>query len=615
MTLLAFMTVWLFQALAGRVTLEIETPGGGHRISVGDTFYITVTAIDEPGNLDLSPSFPGAKCVYKAPFQQVSSHSDGRHTVTSRRVGLTLTLKAVKPGKYKYGPVSVGKSRSNTVSYEIVNGPAGVSGGASSGGASRSGSTSADPFADEDPNAGPTFIGKGSDELFLVANVSKTRAWEQEALVYTVKLYTTCEPIKFLGATAAPKFDGFVVEESKDVSSSLSFESYKGKTYSTAIIARYIIFPQKTGKLRITGNTYTVSTDARQYYHDPYYQTLTVRRPISLNVTPNDLVVDVQPLPSPQPAGFSGGVGQFRLSARLATQKFNANQAGSIIYEITGTGNLRYVKLPDLAGIYPPELDIFTPESKDDLTVGASNVSGRVTFDYSFMPRESGEYRIPEVPLVFFNPSTGKYETVRARGFDISVGKGDASARSQKVARFDRDLMTVDIASASSRSAWIDGFPYWLWYIVPVVGLLLALLIWRKHMKDHADMVSLRSRRAGKMARRRLRKAAACMKRGDADHFYDEVLTALWGYLSDKLKMPTSELTRQNVRETLAARGVGDSELDPLIELIDDCEFARYAPSRSGGRMEHVYENAVAVINGIDSRLSQNQTKGGHHDA
>ncbi|MDE6299867.1 MAG: BatD family protein, partial [Muribaculaceae bacterium] len=361
---------------------------------------------------------------------------------------------------------------------------------------------------------GPRFIGKGNGNLFLKADVSRSTAYEQEALVYTVKLYTTYDAIKFIGATAAPKFEGFVVEESKDISTSLEYETYNGKTYATAIIARYIIFPQMQGQLKVLGNTYTVSVDEREYYQDPFWGSMSVPKSLQLNVTPNDLTINVKGLPQPVPANFSGGVGQFKIASELPSQNFLSNQAASVVYTVTGTGNLKYVKLPDLNALYPPQLEVYSPTPEVNATVGRSNVSGSARFDYSFMPLEPGSFTIPSVELVFFNPQSGKYETSVARGYNIIVGKGKGSEKSQTRGNlsFRPELKKVGDNLAFSHTPYVYKWGYWLWFILPVLILAGVATYYRAYLKANADILAVRSRKASKMARMRLRKAERCMR-------------------------------------------------------------------------------------------------------
>lgn len=582
-----------------------QSPGRGKRtVEVGDMFYIYMEVQDIDARPEVPKSVPGAKVMYFERTGQSSSFSsvNGR-TTQSFSYTYTITLRATKEGSFSYGPVTVGGVRSNKVSYHIgaqgaQNGPAASSAAPGNG---RAG-------ADSDK---PKFIGKGDGNLFLRASVSKSSAYEQEALVYTVKLYTTYDAIKFIGASAAPKFDGFVVEESKAISSQLNYETYNGKTYATAVIARYIIFPQMTGSLKVSGNTYTVAVDQREYYHDPFFGSMSYSTPLQLNVTPNDLSVNVKPLPVPKPADFSGGVGKFSITSSLKSSEFKTNQAAAIVYTVSGSGNLKYVQLPDLQSIYPPQIEIYTPTTKQNISAGSSNVSGNVTFDYTFMPLEEGNVTIPEVKLVYFNPETQKYETSVARGYTVNVGKGKSSARSQsrKTVRFNPELLRVNPDKLSVRHVpVIRSFPYWLCFILPVVILAVALIVYKRYVSMHADIAALNSRRADKLARRRLKRAHDALRKGDVENFYTELLKALWGYLGDKLKMPTSELMRDNIRQVLAEKGIPESVVEDLISLIDEAEFAKYSSAGGKEGMDAAYSHAIDTINSLEESFKTSKT-------
>lgn len=584
---------------AAKVDLRVSARGGENSIEVGQEFHIYYTVTNTDAQPQTPKSVPGAKVNYFTLSSQSSSfHSVNGHTTQSVTATYVVTLRAVKEGTYKFGPVSVGGVKSNVITYTIV--PAGSGGhrgnvpGNSGSGSQRAGNT--------DNNGKPTFIGKGNDKLFMRASLSKSSAYEQEALVYTVKLYTTYSSIRFIGATAAPKFDGFVVEESNDISSSLSYETYQGRQYATAVIARYIIFPQQDGNLKIKGNTYTVSTDEMEYYDDPFFSTMAVRRPIQLNVTPNDLQVNVRPLPQPAPAGFSGGVGTFSISSSLPSSNFKSNFASTIIYRITGTGNIKYIHLPDLNSIYPPELEVYSPKTDVSARASSTNVSGTSTFDYTFMPLEEGDFRIPPVTLVYFNPQTGKYEKSEARGYEISVSKGKASAKSQTRNRlkYDSGLSEVSVLSFDHSPYVMSPF-FWLFYILPVIALGTVMVIYRKYINMHADVSGMKSRKAGKVASRRLANAAKCLQSGDSSRFYDEMLSALWGYVSDKLRIPTSDLNRQNVGARLQESGVDQSEVDTFLSLVDDCEMAKYSPASSETELKQIYSKGADLIGNLEN--------------
>ena len=578
---------------AAKVSMQVEMPRGKRGIGVGDTFWISVKLTDIESKLSQPSNVPGAKLVY---FSQTGHSSqstivNGNFSHTTS-VTYTMTLKAEKEGNFKFGPLTVDGIKSNTVSYSIGKKDTSLS---QSGGQSSS---------SQDDQNGPKFIGKGDDKLFLRANVSKTSAFEQEALVYTIKLYSSYAGVKFAGATSAPTFDGFVIEESKINTIQMDYETYNGKTYATAEIARYIIFPQTTGDLIVLGNTYTISVNSQEYYKDPDWGHLTINRPVNLNVKPNDLIVKVKPLPSPRPANFSGGVGEFEIKSELQNSKLKTNHAASIVYSISGSGNLKYLKLPDLNNIFPSQLEVYSPSVKENISVNSNNTVGDISFDYSFMPLEEGEYAIPSVELVYFNPSTGKYETKQAKGYNVEVTKGEVSSKSQKKDRLVYNTKLEDVGvNKSSTKLIVDSLSYWLWYIVPILLLIIAISIYRRRINDLADIDLLKSKKANKVARKRLKKAEICLRAKDVDKFYDEILSAMWGYIGDKLRIPISDLNRENVRQKLGDAGVNSEDLDSLISLIDECEFAKYSSSLGQISMDNVYMHACDVINKLDNSL------------
>ncbi len=565
-------------------SVQISVTSRGSRICVGDRFTVIVTAENVNGTLP-HINIGGATNDSFVQSQQVENINGKERSTTTYR----MICRATTPGSYTIGPINVGGVKSNIFKYTIHQGNGQSSSGAGQGNA-----------APNNGSSNPTFIGKGNENLFMRASVSKTTAYEQEALVYTVKLYSTYSRIKFIGATASPKFDGFVVEESKQTDNQLRYETYQGKIYATAVIARYIIFPQMTGNLKVTGNTYTVSVDEREYYNDQFFGQMAVSRPLKLTVSPNDLNVSVKALPSPKPADFSGGVGKFSISSSMPSTSLRTGETASIVYTVSGSGNLKYVTLPDLALVYPKQIEVYSPQTDVKANVGASSVSGTVKFDYSLMPDEEGEYKIPDVTLVYFNPETGNYEKSVAKGYTVTVGKGKASAKSHRNrAKFDDKLLPVTVGYDAANL--ISSWAYWLVYVIAVLLLLTAAVVYRKYVKANADISAVMSRKASKMARRRLRKAAECMRRGDTASFYDEMLHALWGYISYKLKMPTSELSRDNISEVLLGAGIMQQSVSMLIELIDNCEFAKYSPSNEqADSMNSVYDNGAEVINQLE---------------
>ncbi|MCH5242119.1 MAG: protein BatD [Muribaculaceae bacterium] len=599
-----FLTIILIVLIGGidlfaqSVTIAVSPARGKREISVGDLFYINIVVKDINANPEKPTDVGGANLVYFDRTGQSSSFSSiNGKTTQSTSYTWTATLRAQTEGQYSFGPVTVGGIKSNIVKYAI---------GAPMPSQQPNPGNTTTPQRNIDPDK-PEYIGKGDGNLFMRAEVSQSSAYVNQAILYTVKLYSTYDAIKFIGATASPKFDGFVVEESKDISTSLEYETYNGKTYATAIIARYIIFPQHEGTLSVKGNTYTVSVDQREYYRDPFYGHLSVSKPLQLNVTPNELTVKVKSLPTPVPSDFSGGVGNFHLTSSLPAQKFVTNQVGSIVYTIEGTGNIKYITLPDLQNLYPSELEVYTPTTESNITIGRTNVSGSIKYDYSFMPLEWGNYRLPDIKLVYFNPSTEKYETSVARGYEIAVERGTGSEKSQTQATntFDSQLLPVNTNLSFIHRPYVYGFFYWLFYIIPIGGIIIAYVSYKSYLASHSDILAVRSRKANRMARKRLKRAYAYMTAKDRNSFYDEIISSLWGYLGDKLRIPISELSRENISGKLAMQDISDKDIDNLIKLIDDVEFEKYAPSASSTEMSDIYERTIATMNSLEEAFKK----------
>lgn len=599
--LLVIATITVFSTDAAKLTLSIENPRGQRAIGVGDVFYIKYT-LENAGSLKVPTpsSVPGCKVLY---FDKTGTSSSitiiNGKTTQSSAITYTITLRAEKEGEFSYGPLSIGNLNSNQVKYKI--GPKGS-------GSNRMQQNTAPQASgnQQDPDK-PMYIGTGDNELFLKAYLSKSEAYEQEALVYTVKLYSTYGGVRYIGAAAAPTFDGFVIEESNDVSTQLDFETYNGKSYATAIIAKYIIFPQMPGNLNILGNTYTVSVNAHEYYHDPFFGKMALNKPVQLNVKPNDLAIKVKSLPLPKPVNFSGGVGKFSLSSELPVKELRTNQAASILYKVSGTGNIKYVKLPDLNTIFPQQLEVFSPTTEVESKVVGNNISGKSVFDYSFMPLEIGRFSIPKVELVYFNPESGKYESSFADDYEVMISKGEVSAKSQVKDRlkFSDSLLQYDDNDSKISVLLVDKFSYWLCYIIPIFLLVGVIIYNRRRLKELSNVALLKSKKANKEARRRLKKAANCMMNKDVDKFYDEMLSALWGYISDKLGIPTSELNRDNVSHSILDKGVDEPIVEEFISLLDNCEFAKYASSMSSNNMHDIYDLGCDIIDKLENSIKK----------
>lgn len=441
-----------------------------------------------------------------------------------------------------------------------------------------------------------------SDDVLVRIILSKSSAYEQEAIGCTIKLYTKYSISSFL-PTRQPAFDGFLIQE-VDVQPSLNqMETYNGQNYMTAVLKKCIIFPQKSGKLTINSGNYDISVVQYDNVNMGMFQ---VRQPkeAKIKVNSNSASINIFPLPQPQPNGFTGAVGTFNIDSRLIGNSFRTNDPATLIYTISGTGNIKYVKEPVID--FPTEFEQYTPKNDIDAEVQGNDVTGRMTVEYTFVPQSVGDFTIGSNKFVYFNPQTKQYVTLNTPSYLIKVAKGvsaPVTTDQKDVENKNSDIRHIYLGDKNPmKQHHLVVFESWYWILY--IGLLIVagavLAINRRNARLNADVTGRRTAKASKVARRRLKAAEGFMKSGDSDKFYEEMLRAIWGYLSDKLSMPVSQLSRDNISATLASKGYSEENANAIVAVLDDCEMARYTPD-SSSHMDSVYERGVNAINKLES--------------
>ncbi|MDE6390924.1 MAG: BatD family protein, partial [Duncaniella sp.] len=277
----------------------------------------------------------------------------------------------------------------------------------------------------------------------------------------------------------------------------------------------------------------------------------------------------------------------------------------TLIYTISGTGNIKYLKEPEID--FPSEFELYSPKSDIDTRVSGSDVSGTMTVEYTFVPQSVGSFTIGSDKFVYFNPSSGQYVTLSTPTYPIKVAKGlsaPAATEDQKaIENKNSDIRHIYLGDKNptfSHSLAVERPFYWLLYLVTALAAAGCIVLNRHTARRNADIAGTRHARASKVARKRFKAASAYLREKDSDKFYEEMLHALWGYLSDKLVIPTSQLTRQNISDALSRNGYPAEVIDPVIAVIDDCEMARYTPG-SSARMDSVYEAGATAVNNLES--------------
>lgn len=590
-------------ALAQTVTLQApEVCEVGQRINI--SYKVDTQDVDDiqVGNFSGFDLLYGPSTSSQSSFQMINGK-----TTHSSSLTFTYVLLAKKEGEYKLPAASVkvnGKTiRSGVADITILpastpNQSSGQSSSSSSSSSSRQSSSSDKRVSDKD--------------LFITATISKTKVFEQEAVLLTYKLYTLVNIRQLMGEM--PELDGFHCQElNSKAQLSLKYEHYNGRNYGTAIWRQYLLYPQKDGKLTIPSVSFDAEIEVANQSADPFdifFGGGSLTQIVSKKIRTPKLEVDVRPLPQPRPTNFSGAVGKFSMTGTLSPEQLNANDAAALQLVVSGQGNMKLMKAP--VTDFPKDFEVYNPKETDKTNNTANGAKGNVVYDYVVVPRHGGKYAIAPAEFVYFNPETEKYVTLKTDSFHMAVAKGNvvssATSASEKedVRVLSSDIHYIKTNKANIREH-VDGF-FGTWkYIGIYVGLLAVffavLAIFHRQAKANADLVRKRGKRAGKEATKRLKVARKLLNEQNAAAFYEEVLRALLGYVANKLNISTTHLTKDNVRESLSTRGVDEKLIEEYMSVLESCEFARFAPGDPQSTMDKIYESASQVINDLNKNL------------
>lgn len=453
-----------------------------------------------------------------------------------------------------------------------------------------------------------------SGDIFVNLSVSRKDVYVGEPILATVKLFTKVD-LSGINEIKYPSFNNFLKSDIETPPlTSLQQESINGIMYGTGVIQRFLLYPQVSGLVTIDPVQITVLAQQKSGQSDPFFGDFFA----SYQTVPKALAskavnINVKPLPGTKPDDFSGVVGKIDMKATLSKDTVNVNDAVNYKITISGTGNLKIASTPSIK--MTPDVEVYDPKISDDLKTGMNGASGSKTFEYLLIPRHYGDFTIPPVTYSYFNTTTGKYETLTTNEYHFYARKVNDQQSGITVfggvSREDVKYLGKDIRFIKSEPGrlfksgkiLISESSFYIAYIISFMAFLLILFVRREHVRRNADLSLVRNRKAGKVAVKRLHTAAVCLKNQEIDKFYEEILKSLWGYLSDKLSIPGSSLTRVNASEALTARGVTEEKIASLNSILDTCEYARFAPSASGTEAENIYEGASSFIRSVENTI------------
>lgn len=593
--LLIFITLAFIMPLAlAEATFTVIPP---RQVIAGNRFAVTFRLQNAEGSSLNAPQINGCTLLYGPSTSTMQSYQvvNGQATSTSS-VDYTYTYRADKAGTFTIGSASIvanGKTlRTREVQFKVL--PADSQPSAQRGTQPQ---VSVDDFTTQTPDKQVT-----KDDVFVRIILSKSQAYEQEAIECTIKLYTKYQISSFM-PTTQPSFDGFLIDEANVQPALNEMEHYRGQNYMTAILKKCIIFPQKSGKLNINSGKYDLTVVQYERINMGFFgSTRPVEKKIQVNS--NSASVNILELPHPQPEGFNGAVGQFTIDSRLNASSFRTNEAASLTYTIKGTGNIKYLKEPTID--FPTEFEQYTPKTDISSHVAGSNVTGSMSVEYTFVPQSVGKFKIGADKFVYFNPSSKKYVTLTTPSYDINVAKGASSSGStvdkQDIKAKNTDIRHIklgDNSLAQTHLLLVRTWWYWGIYVLLTAMLVASVAFTAKRIKLNADIQGRKLAKANKVARQRLKTAAKFIKAKDKEKFYDEILRAIWGYLSDKLSIPVSQLSRQNIANELLKYGASESLAQQFITILDECEMARYTPQQNENQLESIYNQASSAMNAM----------------
>ncbi len=589
-------------------------------VNVGEQFQYKVEG-SERGEVMLPP-LAGFQLL-AGPFSSYSSTSqwiNGKMTMQTL-VTYTYVFRATRAGSYTIAPstITVGRKemKTNEVNLEVI--PEGeTSRGKGQGNAAQGGQ--AQPEGGQSQEQAEGRVSDEEPPVFLRVIPSRREVYVGEQFVSGLKVFTRVNT-RPAGASADLAYEGFY-KKSVDADATAQRQDINGQQYVTQVIQRHILIPQKSGEITIApyqsewmvpqrvqrrtpGNVFD------DFFNDPFFDSFQDRQ-VSLSTLP--VTIRVKPLPGGAPEGYGGAVGSFTMTAELSKDEVSENEALSLRVTISGSGNLPLLEEPEVN--LPPDHDLYETSRSLNISTSGNRLRGSVTFEYPIVARHAGRFRIPPVNFAWFDPDAGTYRTVTTSEFNFSVLKGEPvestgpvfipGVMQENVENIGTDIRDIsrDSQEFSPLSYALMGQRIYRWAYAAIAFLaLLAIVSLRLVARKNADLTLVKNRRASRMAHSRLKKADRFRRTGEQDEFYEEVGKTIWGYLSDKLSIETSNLSRDAVLDMLQQRGMGEQVRDDFLRILDNSEFSRFAPTSEKSEVNQLFNEASELIKNLENNL------------
>ena len=582
------------------------------QVIMGKPFQLTYT-VNQRGKDLRAPEFTDFDYVAGPYTSQSSSTSfvNGKRT-SSFTMSYTYTLVASKEGSFTISPatIKVGGETYTSNGVRITVLPPDQPSNANVASQQRNANNTSTTGQQREANNAT------EGNIFIRTLVSKTKVHEQEAILLSYKLYFAgVDVAQFTNNTRLPEFKGFLKQELEMGEIQTELEHYNGRNYQTAILYRTLLFPQRSGDIHIEPAQFEAvlrvqnRAQVRSIFDDFFGSYTTVAKPLASS----GVTIHVSELPTGKPIGFSGGVGQFNISSKISSTDLQANEAVTLTITIQGTGNMKLLKTPAID--WPEGFEVYDPKVTNNFKTTTAGLSGTKTIEYLAIPRAGGTYTIPAIPFSYYDTQADTYKMLTTPEYTLTIARGANEENSTAVVNTFVQKEDIQQLGSDIRYIYANELPefqihhsrltfgtltFWLCYLLPALLATLLFIIFRKQIKENADITRVRYKKANKVAQRRLKVAAMLLKENKKEAFYEEIERAAWTYLSDRLSVPTAQLSKENIAQILSSKGVAQELISQLLEVLANAEFACYAPT-SDHAMQNIYDDITKIINQLEN--------------
>jgi hypothetical protein len=614
--------VFTFIAFAFSQTATLTATTNSTKVALGSYLQVTYTLKNGSAESFVKPAFKNFSVTgqYMSSGGGMTMYINGKKMNTDGGESTwTYTLIPTATGKFT---IDAAKAKvngawisSNTLTIEVSN---------------SGGSSATKPSSSQSSNTTTTTADVNDADIFIKAVADKANPYMGEQVIVTYKLYTRIN-VSQLGIDKLASYTGFWSNEitKKDDKPVQYKETIGGSEYVVAEIRKVALFPQKSGVLKINPLEVecVVQVKSKQKYNDPFadlfndpffnnfsqniantfFDTYSNQKK---TIKSNALTFNVKALPTAnQPSDFNNAVGSFTLNSTIDKTSAKTNDAIKLTYTIKGSGNINLIDKPTIE--FPPDLETFDPEEKENVSTTAAGVSGTKSFEYILIPRSPGEFTIPSWSFSYFDLASKTYKTLTTPEYSLKIAKGSDAENTVSTSKEDIKYLNNDVRYLKNAPLLFHQtgsyfYSSWLFFgmmVLPFLVFLIFIFVYRKRIEERSNIALMKNKKATAVALKRLKTAGMFLEKNNKEAFLDETFKALWGYLSDKLGIPQASLSKETVSEAFELKHVDSSIVEKFIGTIDLCEYARFAPDDGDTAMQNIYNQALEIISTMEREL------------